>query len=275
MQQYKKIVQKVLNEWIKKQNRTDTPTLSITWAMFEHDMSDWYPLLTLKKTPFRLVASELERMIKGITDKRRLQERNNHIRDERCTPTKVPYAHDKETKQAMMEEPDLWPVYWHQRRNCNGVDQLANAIELIKKQPHSRRIIVNSWNVSDLPDMWLPPCHYCYQFIVSWDKLDLIWIQRSVDVWLWLPFNIASYALLLSLVSKETWYKKGKLVWQLWDVHIYENHIDGMREVLKREETALPVLYTEEWTNIREWEHTDSTVLWYRPHSAIKLPIAV
>lgn len=288
MQQYKDIINNVLNHWIHKENRTETPTLSITWAMFEHYMQNWYPLLTLKKTPFRLVASELERMIKGITDKKRLQDRNNHIRDERCTPTKVPYAHDKKTKKAMMKERDLWPVYGFQRRywgalyfwhkknyNYLWVDQLSNAIYTIKNNPNSRRIIVNSWNSWDLYKMWLPPCHYCYQFIVSWDKLDLIRIQRSVDVWLWLPFNIASYALLLHLVAKETGYKEWKLVWQLGDVHIYENHEEGMREVLRRDEYPLPTIQTHNRTNIRERKYTDTEVIWYKSHSAIKLPIAV
>ncbi len=288
MKSYLDIVDKILKEWVSKEDRTWTWVFSIPWMFFEHNMEDGFPLLTTKRVPFRLVASELEFFIKWITDKNRLIERNNHIRDERCSPDKVPYWHDEETKKKMMEERELWPIYGFQWRNFGAeytsrdkkpskewVDQLKKAVELLKKDPSSRRIIVSARNPQFLHRMALPPCHYWFQILVSDWKLHLLRNQRSVDSMLWLPFNIASYALLLHLLAKEAGLKEGKLVWFLADTHIYSNHIEWAKEQLSRIPTTLPTIKTEKFTSIFDREYTDTVVEWYEPQARIKFDIAV
>jgi len=288
MKSYLDIVKKVLDEGIQKENRTGVDTIAIAGAMFEHDMSKGFPLLTTKKVPFKLVASELEFFIKGITDKKWLQERNNHIWDEWCTPLKVPYGHDKETKKKMLEERDLGPIYGFQWRNFNaeydswdrppktkGIDQLKTVVKKLKENPNDRRMIVMAWNPSKLDEMALPPCHYGFQITVIDGKLNLLWNQRSVDTALGLPFNIASYALLLHLLAKEAGLKEGKLVGFLADTHVYVNHIEGLKEQLSREPKELPKIKTEKFTSIFDWEYTDTEIEGYEPHPRIKFDIAV
>ncbi len=288
MKAYLDIVSKVLEEGESKGNRTGTDAVSSAGAMFEHNMSDGYPLLTTKTVPFRLVASELEFFIKGITDKEWLIERNNHIWDEWCSPTKVAYAHDEETQAKMMKERELGPIYGWQWRNFGakyqsfdkpprgtGIDQLKNLIEKLKTNPDDRRMIVSAWNPVDFSEMALPPCHYSFQVTVINNKLNLLWNQRSIDVALGLPFNIASYALLLHLLAKEAGLEEGKLVGFLADTHIYSNHMDGIREQLNREVKTLPKLVTPEFTSIYDWKYTDSIVEGYEHHSRIQFAIAV
>ena len=290
MRAYLDIVKKILEQGEEKQDRTGTGTLAIAGAVFEHDMSRGFPMLTTKKVPFKVVASELEFFIKGITDKKWLQDRNNHIWDEWCSPKKVPYAHDEETKKKMAEERDLGPIYGFQWRHFNahyngydanyteqGIDQLQNMVKMIKTQPWDRRIIVMAWNPPMIPEMALPPCHFCYQVTVINNRLNLIWSQRTVDTMLGLPFNIASYALLLHLLAKETGLKEGKLVGLLGDVHIYKNHIDGAKEQVTRDPNAypLPQIKTEKFTSIFDWQYTDTEVVNYQSHPAIKFEIAV
>jgi thymidylate synthase len=290
MKNYLDIVQKVLSEGVEKKDRTGTGTIAIAGAMFEHDMSKGFPLLTTKKMPFKIIATELEFFIKGITDKQWLIDRKCHIWDEWANPKKVPYAHDAETKQDMMDERDLGAVYGFQWRHYNapylnfdsdysgqGVDQLKNLVELLKKDPSSRRMIVNAWNPSMLDYMALPPCHYCFQVTVIDGKLNLMWNQRSVDVMLGLPFNIASYAILLHLLAKEAGLEEGKLVGFLGDVHIYSNHVEGAREQLTRnpEEHPLCKIRTEEFTNIFEWSADSTKKKGYKSFDRIKFDIAV
>jgi thymidylate synthase len=157
------------------------------------------------------------------------------------------------------------------------VDQFKNLVDGIKADPNNRRLIVNSWNASMLSDMGLPPCHYCYQVTVINGKLNLLWNQRSVDTMLGLPFNIASYALLLHLLAKETGLEEGKLVGFLADVHIYKNHIDGAREQLSRDPHTypLPHLETENFTSIFDWKYEDTKVVGYESHPKISFEIAV
>jgi len=288
MKSYLDIVKKILDKGVLKHNRTGVDSIAIAGAMFEHDMSKGFPLLTTKSVPLRLVASELEFFIKGITDKNWLQERNNHIWDGWCSPDKVPYGHDKETKKKMMEERELGPIYGWQWRNFGanydahdkppigkGVDQLKNVIEKIKEDPTDRRMIVMAWNPTDLGRMALPPCHYGFQVTVIGGKLNLLWNQRSIDVALGLPFNIASYGLLLHLLAKETDLKEGRLVGFLADTHIYVNHIDGLKEQLKRETYPLPTVKTEKFKSIFDWKYTDSQVENYQHHPRIKFEVAV
>lgn len=288
MQTYIEIVRKVLDEGIQKENRTGIDTISIPGMMFEHDMSQGFPLLTTKNVPFRLVASELEFFIKGITDKKWLQKRDNHIWDEWCSPDLVPYGHDDETQRKMLEQRDLGPIYGFQWRHfgaqytafnkpptTEGIDQFEKLVQTLKNNPEDRRMIVSAWNPMHLKHMALPPCHYSFQIIVVANKLNLLWNQRSVDIALGLPFNIASYGLLLCLLAKESGFETGRLVGFLGDAHIYTNHIDGLKKQIKRKPLELPQLKILRFKSIFDWEYEDSQILNYNHHPPIKFDIAV
>jgi thymidylate synthase len=288
MKAYIDIVQKILRLGFRKPNRTGVDALTIAGAMFEHDMAEGFPLLTTKKVPFRLVASELEFFIRGITDKEWLKEQNNHIWDEWCSSDAVPYANDDETKAKMMNERELGPIYGWQWRNFGakytahdspaqgqGVDQLRKLVQTLKTDADNRRMIVSAWNPIDLPRMALPPCHYAFQVTVIDGKVNLLWNQRSVDVALGLPFNIASYGCLLHLLAKEAGLGEGKLIGFLGDTHIYVNHVDGIRTQIERAPKTLPRIKTENFTSIFDWHYGDTVIEGYDPHPAIKFEIAV
>jgi thymidylate synthase len=290
MQNYLNIVKTILEKGEKKSDRTGTGTLAIAGSIFEHDMALGYPLLTTKKMPFKIMAVELEFFIKGLTDKEWLKERGCHIWDEWCSPKKVPYGHDEATKQKMATERDLGPIYGFQWRHFNapynsydtnyagqGIDQLKILVEKIKNSPHDRRMIVMAWNPCQINEMALPPCHYGFQVTVINGRLNLLWNQRSVDTMLGLPFNIASYALLLHLLAKECDLKEGKLVGFLADVHIYSNHIDGAKEQLGRDPNMypLPQIQTENFTSIFNWKAEDTQLLNYTSFPRIPFEIAV
>lgn len=290
MQIYLDIIKRILTEGTLKADRTGTGAYTVAGAMFEHDMSKGYPLLTTKKMPFKVMATELEFFIKGITDKEWLKERNCHIWDEWCNPEKVPYGHDEATKQKMAAEPDLGPVYGFQWRHFGaryqnydsdytgqGTDQLKYVVDTLKTNPNDRRMLVSAWNPSVKHQMALPPCHYAFQVTVTDNKLNLLWNQRSVDVMLGLPFNIASYALLLHLLAKETGLHEGRLVGFLGDVHIYKNHVDGAKEQLSRDPNMypLPRIETKNFTSIFAWQAGDTELIAYQSYPRIPLPIAV
>ncbi|MBS3106303.1 thymidylate synthase [Candidatus Woesearchaeota archaeon] len=288
MDSYLQIVREILEKGEPKKDRTGVGTKAIFGVKFEHDMGSGFPLLTTKKMPFRLIASELEFFIKGLTDKAWLQERNNHIWDEWCSPVKVPYGHDEATKKKMLEEKDLGPVYGFQWRHFGasyidehadykgkGFDQLKELVHLLKTDPSSRRMILSAWNPVDQGKMALPPCHYAIQVTVLGGKLNLLWHQRSVDTMLGLPFNIASYGLLLHLLAREAKLREGKLVGFLGDVHIYDNHVEGAKAQLTRAPKKLPKISTQSFTSIFDWKYTDSQVEGYESHPALKFPIAV
>lgn len=290
MKAYLDIVRNILEKGERKANRTGIDTIAIAGAMFEHDMANGFPLLTTKKTPFKMVASELEFFISGITDKKWLQDKNNHIWDEWASPQKAPYGHDAEAKKRMAEERDLGPIYGFQWRHFNadyknydsdysdqGIDQLKKVVEKLKTDPNDRRMIVSAWNPSKLSEMALPPCHYCFQVTVINGKLNLLWNQRSVDTMLGLPFNIASYALLLHLLAKESGLQEGKLVGFLADTHIYVNHLDGAKEQLARDPNTypLPQVQTENFTSIFNWKCEDSKILNYQSFPKIEFEIAI
>lgn len=288
MQSYLAIVKNVLDHGERKDNRTGIRTKAIAGTFFEHNMQEGFPLLTTKKIPFRLVASELEFFIKGITDKERLLARNNHIRDEWCSPDRVPYSHDAATQEAMKAERELGPIYGFQWRHFGakyqdfstnydqqGVDQLKNLIQTLKKNPSDRRMIVSARNPMDLGHMALPPCHYGFQVTVINGKLNLLRNQRSVDIGLGLPFNIASYALLLHLLAKEAGLQEGKLVGFLADTHIYENHISALQEQLTRIPKPLPNIETKQCSSIFEREYTDTVINGYNPDASLSMAVAV
>ncbi len=288
MRAYLDIVKRILDEGIVKSSRTGVPAITICGVMFEHNMSEGFPLLTTKSVPLRLVSSELEFFLRGISDKKWLQERDNHIWDEWCSPSIVSYTHDKETKKKMLEERDLGPIYGWQWRHFGaeykdyktdytgkGVDQLKRIVHLLKTNPDDRQMLVLAWNPVDIEKVIPPFCHYGFQVTVLEGKLNLMWNQRSVDVALGLPFNIASYGLLLHLLAKETGLKQGKLVGFLGDTHIYTNHVDGLKEQLSREPFKLPLMKTNNFASIFDWKYTDSEVENYEHHPRIKFEIAV
>ncbi|MBI5390936.1 thymidylate synthase [Candidatus Woesearchaeota archaeon] len=290
MQTYLHLVRNILNHGVMMQNRTGTSARKIAGAMFEHDMSKGFPLLTTKKMPFKVIATELEFFIKGITDKQWLLDRKNHIWDEWANPKKAPYGHSEEAKKRMLEERDLGAVYGFQWRHFGaayenfdsdyanqGVDQLKNVVQTLKSDPTDRRMLVSAWNPADKDKMALPPCHYAFQIVVTENKLNLLWNQRSVDVMLGLPFNIASYAILLHLLAKESGFAEGKLIGFLGDVHIYHDHIEGAKEQLTRDPTTypLPRIVTEPFTSIFDWKAEDTKLLDYQSYPKIEFKIAV
>ena len=290
MKAYLDIVRRVLETGEMVSTRQGPPAYTIAGAFFEHDMSNGFPLLTTKKTPLRLIANELQFFINGITDKKWLQDRNNHIWDEWARPSKAPYGHDEESKKRMLEERDLGPVYGFQWRHFNapyenydtdytgqGIDQLKKIVDMLKTNPRDRRMIVSAWNPIQFHEMALPPCHYAYQVTTINGKLNLLWNQRSVDTMLGLPFNIASYALLLHLLAKETGFQEGRLVGFLADVHLFENHVEGAREQLTRDPNTypLPRIETEPFTSIFNWKAEDTKLLDYQSYPRIEFAIAV
>lgn len=291
MKSYLDIVRRVLAVGERKENRTGVAAITVAGAMFEHDMADGFPLLTTKRVPFKTMSVELEFFIKGLTDKKWLQERGCHIWDQWCNPDRVPYSHGEAQRAEMFAERDLGPIYGAQWRRFDGhhrggnhtddgwsegVDQLANLVETLKTNPGDRRMIVSAWNPAQLSMMALPPCHLLFQVTVVNGKLNLMWYQRSVDLMLGLPFNIASYGLLLHLLAKQADLEEGRLIGFLADTHIYENHVEGAREQLQRVARALPVVSTAMGGDgVFGWQHTDTTVICYDPHPKIHFPIAI
>ena len=286
-------------------------------ATFEHDMSKGFPLITTKKMGLKNISTELEFFIKGYTDKKWLQDRNCHIWDEWANIDSWKHVfedrkfhevkklghrvmtaeHEKEIKEQCMNEcRDLGPIYGWQWRHFGGeykwnmlqtqynfnaakpgIDQLANVINTAKKDPNNRRLIVNAWNPVDQDKMALPPCHIMHQILIHNGKLNLIWTQRSCDMFLGIPYNIASYAMLLLLYAKELGYKPGVLRGELHDVHIYENHIDQVKEQLSRTPNQLPTVEIpdDNWNGLLNWSAKDGFVLKeYICHSALKGEVA-
>lgn len=285
-----------------RMNRTGIPDIGLSaGAVFEHDMSTGFPLVTTKKMGMKNIATELEFFLHGITDKRWLQDRKCHIWDEWANPVKVEQKYniatnnlpnltdDEKTniRNAIMDsERDLGPIYgfqwrhfggeyvWNENRinknptdNFNpknpGIDQVQNAIYKLKNNPNDRRILVSAWNPVAIPQMALPPCHVMHQLVVRDGKLSLIWTQRSCDMFLGVPYNIASYALLLLLYAKEAGLKPGMLKGELHDAHIYQNHIPQVREQLKRKPYPLPTVEIpdDNWRGMLNWSAQGGFVL--------------
>lgn len=304
MKQYLDILDNCLTSGTKSDNRTGIPTIRIPWgATFIHDMKNGFPLLTTKQMPPMTIFAELEFFIKGITDKKWLQDHGCHIWDEwgnidawepvfkdrkfkeikKLGHRNMTAERETELKnQAMNECRDLGPVYGWQWRHWNGeykfnpqnpldnfnpdnpgIDQLKNVIETAKRDPNNRRLIVNAWNPTYEHNMALPPCHYSYQILIHDNKVNLIWNQRSCDMFLGVPFNIASYAMLLLLFAKELGYEPGVLRGNLGDVHIYENHVPQVREQLSRKPNKLPTMEIPDknWNGLLNWSAKDGFTL--------------
>jgi thymidylate synthase len=271
MKQYLDLVRHILENGEKKEDRTGTGTISVFGYQTKYDLRDGFPILTTKKILFSAVVWELLWFLKGSTNI------NDHLKEH--TPIWNAWAN---------EQGELGPIYGYQWRKWERfvwdeklkayqkthIDQIQAAIQMIKKNPQSRRIIVSAWNVADIDRMALPPCHAFFQFYVTNGRLDCQLYQRSADVALGVPFNIASYALLLSMVAQECDLTPGIFVHTLGDAHIYLNHIDGLTEQLKRTPKPLPQLKLNK-KPVLEMTFDDISLLNYQFDPFIKFPIAV
>ncbi len=264
MRQYLDLMQRVLDDGVPKADRTGTGTLSVFGHQMRFDLSAGFPLVTTKKVHLRSVVGELVWFLRGDTNVRWLQERGIGIWDEWADA-----------------DGNLGPVYGHQWRSWGTpdgrrVDQLQLVIDQIRSNPDSRRHIVSAWNVADIPDMALPPCHTMFQFYVADGALSCQLYQRSADVFLGVPFNIASYALLTHLVAHVTGLRVGDFVHTLGDTHLYANHLDQARVQLAREPRPLPELELDPAvTDLADFDLEHVVVAGYDPHPGIKAPIAV
>ena len=264
----------ILTKGYKKEDRTGTGTISFPGVMIRHDMSDGYPLLTLRKVPFKSAAIELEGFIKGITSKQWYKERGCNYWNQWCNPQEVAYGTDDDTKKKMEECDDLGKIYGYQWRNFKGVDQLKNIVNTLKKDTNNRRMVCSAWAPDQLNEMALPPCHFAWQVNVTDGKLNLFYYMRSVDFVLGNDLN--TYGLLLHLLAKESNLKEGMLVGFFADAHIYLNHIDGIKELLNRNATGkLPTIKTDNFKSIYDWQYSDTILLDYNPLPSVKFEVAV
>ncbi|XP_055300726.1 thymidylate synthase [Sitodiplosis mosellana] len=283
--QYLKLIKNIIETGKKRSDRTGVGTVSIFGAQMRFNLrNDVFPLLTTKRVFWRAVAEELLWFIKGSTNAKELQDKNIHIWDGNST---------REFLDKMgfvdREEGDLGPVYGFQWRHfgaeyktCHddytgkGIDQLNEVIERIKTNPYDRRIIMSAWNVVDLPKMALPPCHCFVQFYVSDGELSCQLYQRSADMGLGVPFNIASYALLTCMIAHVTGLKPGDFVHTLGDAHVYLNHIDPLKQQIIRTPKSFPSLRIKRTVDrIEDFTFDDFEIVGYEPHPTIKMEMAV
>lgn len=311
---YLDLARKILEEGTEKHDRTGTGTKSLFGHQMRFDLSQGFPLLTTKRVPFSLIKSELLWFLKGGTNIKYLLEHNNHIWDEWAFERFVKSADyvgpdmtdfgrravkDPEFNNVYQKEMtafceriladeafanqygELGNIYgsqWRHWKTSQGetIDQISDLIEMIKHNPDSRRLIVSAWNPEDVPNMALPPCHSLFQFYVANGKLSCQLYQRSADVFLGVPFNIASYALLTHLIAHETGLEVGDFVHTFGDAHLYLNHMDQIQEQLSREIREFPTLeLNKEKHSIFDFDMEDIKVVNYNPHPSIKAPIAV
>ncbi|WP_289857772.1 thymidylate synthase [uncultured Muribaculum sp.] len=264
MKQYLELLDRVMSEGVDRPDRTGTGTRSVFGHQMRFDLADGFPLLTTKKLHLKSIIYELLWFLRGDTNVAYLQEHGVRIWNEWAD-----------------ENGDLGPVYGRQWRSWPDgkggvVDQIQQAVDMIKNDPSSRRIIVNAWNVAELPEMHLAPCHAMFQFYVAQDRLSMQLYQRSADIFLGVPFNIASYALLLQMVAQVTGLKPGHFVHTLGDAHIYHNHFDQVRLQLTREPRTLPLMIINpDVKSVFDFDFDDFTLEGYDPHPHIKGIVAV
>jgi thymidylate synthase len=264
MRNYLDLMQHVLANGTKKSDRTGTGTLSVFGAQLRFDLSKGFPLLTTKKVHLKSIIHELLWFLKGETNTKYLKENGVSIWDEWASP-----------------QGDLGPVYGYQWRSWPApdgrhIDQVTQVLEQIRKNPDSRRMIVSAWNVADLDKMALMPCHAFFQFYVAEGRLSCQHYQRSADIFLGVPFNIASYAALTMMVAQVCGLKLGDFVHTFGDTHLYLNHLDQAREQLSRQPRKLPTLRLNPAVkNLFDFKYEDFTLENYDPHPAIKAPVAV
>ena len=284
---YQGILQDILLEGKEKGDRTGTGTISVFGKQIRHDMSEGFPLLTTKKMAIKTMMTELKWFLKGDTNIKYLVDNNCHIWNGDAYKTYKrayewdldEYLSEKDFVQKIKTDDmfaktwgELGPIYGKQWKNWNGIDQIKELIKNIKENPNSRRLMVSAWNVGELHLVVLPPCHYGFQCYVNDGKLSLMWNQRSVDTFLGLPFNIASYGTLLLLLCEETNLKPGELIGNLGDTHLYKNHIEQAEEQRLRGSFTLPTIKLSNVDILNgEWDYE---IEGYKYHPTIKAPLS-
>jgi len=264
MKQYLELMQDILDNGTDKEDRTGTGTRSVFGRQMRFDLSKGFPLVTTKKLHLRSIIHELIWFLNGDTNTAYLKENGVSIWDE--------WADDNG---------DLGPVYGHQWRSWptpagENIDQISQVVEQIKNNPDSRRLIVSAWNVGQVPDMALPPCHLLFQFYVADGRLSCQLYQRSADFFLGVPFNIASYALLTHMVAEQTGLEVGDFVWTGGDVHLYSNHFEQAKLQLSRNTLALPQLkIARKPDSLFGYQYEDFEIIGYETHAGIKAPVAI
>ncbi|MCI7045094.1 MAG: thymidylate synthase [Prevotella sp.] len=264
MKQYQDLLSRILSEGIKKEDRTGTGTISVFGHQARYNLEDGFPLLTTKKLHLKSIIYELLWFLKGDTNIKYLKDHGVSIWDEWAD-----------------ENGELGPVYGHQWRswpdyNGGTIDQISNVVEMIKHNPDSRRMIVNAWNVAEVDNMALPPCHTMFQFYVANGKLSLQLYQRSADTFLGVPFNIASYALLLQMMAQVTGLQPGEFVHTTGDTHLYLNHIEQAKLQLTRTPRPLPrMIINPDIKDLFSFDFDDFQLEGYDPHPHIKAAVSV
>jgi thymidylate synthase len=264
MRQYHDLMKEVLTKGVKKSDRTGTGTISVFGHQMRFNLADGFPMVTTKKLHLKSIIYELLWFLKGSTNNNWLKERGVSIWNEWAAP-----------------DGDLGPIYGYQWRswpapNGQHIDQISEVVETIKKNPDSRRIIVSAWNVADIPRMALAPCHAFFQFYVADGKLSCQLYQRSADIFLGVPFNIASYALLTHMMAQQCNLEVGDFVWTGGDCHLYSNHLEQVNLQLSREFFPLPKLnILRKPDSIFDYEFEDFEIVGYESHPHIKAPVAV
>ena len=264
--EYKNLLSEILDTGMDKSDRTGTGTKSVFGRTIKHDMSLGFPILTSKKISFNAARTELLWILQGRTDLKYLEDNG------------VKYWRPDYERSGRTDE-TLGPVYGKQWRNFNGVDQLKNLVIDIITNPNSRRLMVSAWAPHEMKDMALPPCHYAFQVYINNGVMDLMWQQRSADVFLGLPYDISMYGLLLELLAKGSGYKTGQLIGQLGDCHLYNNHLDQAKEYRRRSKRALPTLQLESGIYLDRFlyipEANEIKLNKYNPYPAIKAELSV
>ena len=264
--EYKGLLSEILNTGSDKEDRTGTGTKSLFGRTIKHDMSLGFPILTGKRVSFNAARTELLWILQGRTDLKYLEDNG------------VKYWRPDYERSGRTDE-TLGPVYGKQWRDFNGVDQLANLVNAIRINPWSRRMLVSAWNPADMDDMVLPPCHYGFQIYINNGVMDLMWQQRSVDVFLGLPYDISMYGLLLEMLAKGSNLIPGQLIGQLGDCHLYNNHLEQAREYRRRPKRALPQLELESGIYLDEFLYIPLPdkikLINYNPYAAIKAELSV
>ncbi|MBV9486922.1 MAG: thymidylate synthase [Frankiaceae bacterium] len=260
---YEDLLRQVLDHGTHKSDRTGTGTKSVFGHQMRFDLADGFPLITTKRVHFKSIAIELLWFLRGDSNVKWLQDNGVTIWDEWAAA-----------------DGDLGPVYgvqWRSWPTPDGghVDQIATVMNQLRTDPDSRRMIVSAWNVSDIPRMALPPCHAFFQFYVADGRLSCQLYQRSADLFLGVPFNIASYALLVHMVAQQAGLDVGEFIWTGGDCHIYDNHVEQVTEQLSREPFPFPKLELRKAESIFDYAYEDFTVVGYEHHPAIAAPVAV
>ncbi|GIF10266.1 thymidylate synthase [Actinoplanes teichomyceticus] len=261
--QYEELLRRVLETGTPKSDRTQTGTRSLFGERLRYDLSRGFPLITTKRVHFKSIAVELLWFLRGDTNVRWLHEQGVTIWDEWASETG-----------------ELGPVYGYQWRSWptpdgGSIDQIAALLDTLRRDPDSRRMIVSAWNVGQLDQMALMPCHAMFQFYVADGRLSCQLYQRSADLFLGVPFNIASYALLTRMIADQVGLAPGDFIWVGGDCHIYDNHVEQVREQLSRPALPFPELRIAAAPSLFDYRYTDFTLVDYRHHPAIKAPVAV